>query len=129
MTATTAAAPAVVNLTIPIAVQRLRDLLCNAVEGGSTYWARFEAAERTPDLDYLRVRVIEHEAGRPGKRRVSCWITAEQLATGLQRLAILGGGNDALAQHFCDAIGGDGGDAGTADVVLQMAVFGELIYG
>jgi hypothetical protein len=119
-----------ITITVPIAVQRLRDLLCTAIEGGSNYWARFEAAERTPELDYLRVRVIEHAACRTGKRRLSRIVTAEQLAAGLARLAALGdtAGFPAASAHFAAAIG-DGGDATTADVVLQMTVFGDLIYG
>jgi hypothetical protein len=36
--------------------------------------------------------------------------------------------SSAAARHFCDAIREEG-DAITADIVLQMALFGEVLYG
>jgi hypothetical protein len=122
-----------VVLNIPVSRQTLRSLLCTAVEsGGSDYWAEFRDAERTEDLDYLRVRVIELEQSddRPRRNR---YITAEDLATGLERLAKVAADPErsakfpAAGKHFADALGDH--DAETADVVLQMTIFGELVYG
>jgi hypothetical protein len=123
----------VINIVVPR--QLLLDLICTAVEGGSNYWAAFGDAERATDLDYLKVRVIEHEAHEEGTPRVNRFITALEMANGLERLATkavehAAGRNDfsAAGKHLGDALS-ESGDATTADVVLQMAIFGEVIYG
>jgi hypothetical protein len=113
-----------VALVAAVPLQTLRDLLCTAVEGGSNYWATFSDAERTEDLDYLSVRVREHEA-HGDKRALSRVVTAEDLAVGLQRLTKAS--FEAAMQHFADALTNH--DATTADVVLQMTVFGDVVYG
>lgn len=125
-----------VTIRIPVSRQLLRDLLCTAVEGGSNYWADFDQRKRTDNLDYLSIRVTEHETHSeqqttPYRRTVK----AEHLAIGLQRLATAAAEHEAdplkgfatAAQHLADAL--QNHDTGTADVVLQMTVFGELIYG
>ncbi len=114
------------SVTLPVSRLRLMDLLCTAVEGGSNYWAKFRHSRRTADLDYLQVDVAEHEASGDGPpmERV---VTAEDLLVGLQRLAT--STMETANQHLLDAISEDGGDATTADVVLQMTVFGEVVYG
>lgn len=124
-----------VVLNIPISRQTLRDLLSTAIEGGSSYWADFSKAERAGDGDYLRVKVTEREKSSKERLRVNRFVTAEDLANGIQRLAacaVSGQFRDgtlfpAAGKHFADAIGDH--DAVTADVVLQMTVFGELVYG
>lgn len=111
--------------------QALRDLLCTAIEGGANYWAAFSEAKRTgPGGDYLSVRVLcEDGAGQP----VSRLITETDLIDGLTRLTQNPKGfqHGVAMKHFMDAVGDPGstGDATTADVVLQMVVFGEVIYG
>lgn len=113
-----------VLLNVPVSRQLLMDLLCTAVEGGSNYWAQFSKAERTPDLDYLSVHVREQEAS--GCARVSRTVTADDLALGLERLATAKFAT--ATQHLADALSEDG-DATTADVVLQMTLFGDVVYG
>ena len=133
------------NVEVPR--QLLADLLCTAVEGGSNYWAEFRATKRTADLDYLQVKMTEREASREGQPRVNRYIDLQDLATGLQRLAAAAlayaratgedtddwlakkhKGFQTAGEHLGDALA-ERGDAITADVVLQMAVFGEVIYG
>lgn len=122
-----------VTVHIEVSLQTLRDLLCTAVEGGSTYWARFSVAEadRTEHLDYLRVKVTELEASRADVHRINRYVSAEDLAQGIRRLAEAAAKDDgsfpAAAMHLARALSDH--DATTADVVLQMAVFGEVIYG
>lgn len=113
-------------MPVQIDVQRLRDLLVSAVEGGSNYWARFKALERSDDLDYLKVEVFEvesHKDDGPGVRRT---VTPEELVEGLKLLAQ--GPFPAARQHLTNFLE-ENDDAETADVVLQLTVFGELIYG
>jgi hypothetical protein len=112
-----------------IPVQALRDLLCTAVEGGSNYWARFESAERTPDLDYLSV-VLTADPGDGTRKRYT--VRAEDLVRGLEALGTQPAPFPTAASHLADAIGdpdNSTGDATTADVVLQMTVFGDVVYG
>lgn len=123
-----------IKITVPIPVQTLRDILCTAVEGGSNYWAEFpRTIARAANGDYLSVIVVEQEASRPNGVRVRRTIKAEDLAEGIARLAIVmsddskSHGFPAAGKHFADAF--DNHDATTADVVLQMTIFGELVYG
>jgi hypothetical protein len=116
------------SISVPVVFdeQRLRDLMCSAVEGGSNYWARFYRSERTPDLDYLSVEVVEEEPHSDDTPRFKGRIKAEDLARGLE---LLGRAPfPAAAQHLANFLS-ENDDAETADVVLQMTVFGELIYG
>jgi hypothetical protein len=69
---------------------------------------------------------VEHEAHSDDKRRVNRFVTADELRIGLERLTQAT--FETAWKHFADAVG-DNHDATTADVVLQMAVFGDLIYG
>jgi hypothetical protein len=118
-----------INLTVPRAIERQRfaDLLCSAVEGGSGYWAAFRNSERTADLDYISIDVQEHEASTADGSEPS-WkrITHDDLARGCVLLAARP--FPAALQHLCNFLD-ENDDAETADVILQMAVFGNVIYG
>lgn len=131
-----------VAMSFEVPRRLLEGLLCTAIEGGSTYWAHFSGADRSPAFDYLAVRVREaeaHGAGPALDRRVS----VDDLAVGLSRLAAAsmawaegaskerpGGvkGFETAGTHLGDALS-ENGDATTADVVLQMALFGDVVYG
>lgn len=121
-----------VTIKLSIPPQTLRDLLCTAVEGGSNYWASFKSLECTEDGDYIRVRVLERASHTDGPRRI-VEVTAEDLAIGIERLGAAAAdkgnteGFPTAGKHFADAL--DDHDAMTADVVLQMTVFGEVVYG
>lgn len=136
MSETRAAETITVIVPVVIDVQRLRDLLVGAIEGGSGYWARFKVYERSPDLDYLKVEVIETESHKDDGPGVRMMLTPEDLAKGIERLgacAVSGMFADgmkfpAATFHLANFLG-ENDDAETADVVLQMTVFGTLIYG
>ena len=110
-----------VTLKLTVSDQALRDLLVTAVEGGANYWAEFTRVKRDADLNILSVVVRDQET-------LGCdWlVTPHTLVLGLQRLA------DATWKRAHDHLHAavvEDGDAETADVVLQMALFGELVYG
>lgn len=126
-----------VRISVELHQQAVEDLLSTAVEGGSNYWCDIESVERTRDLDYIKVRIIEHDGHKTGVPPANCIVTLAEMRIGLERLAAAAvawdsgdtaRGFESAATHFGHAIGG-GWDATTADVVLQMAVFGEVIYG
>lgn len=114
-----------VTIRIEVSKQLLMDLLCTAVEGGSNYWAAFGRSQRTAELDYLSVDVIEAEAHGKESAPIRRIVTAEELALGLEGLARAKFA--AAGKHLADAIS-ENGDAITADVVLQMTIFGDIIY-
>ena len=113
--------------------QRVSDLLCSAIEGGSDYW-----------IDSLkRVGVPSFQKGGPqflsevpfvegGALAVTCenpnaegdmtvQITPSVMAAGLQLLA------DKYPKHFRDFVD-ENDDADTADVWLQLCMFGEVVF-
>lgn len=115
-----------VKVAMQVTEQRLAYLLVGAVEGGSDYWARFSELKMgkfgDDDLDvYASVRVTELEAS--GERKISAVVTPKDLATGLARASEAG-----LHHHVANFLNEDD-DAETADVILQMTVLGELVYG
>ena len=129
-----------VRLAYPISKERLINLLISAVEGGSNYWASFKNPRKIVDnkvvdspSDYDQVWLTEHEPHRDDRPAESRLITAELLLVGLQRLADWKDEEHShkfpgAHRHLVNFIE-ENDDAETADVVLQMTVFGELIYG
>jgi hypothetical protein len=110
-------------LVFPTTVSRriLRDLLTTAVEGGINHWAGVGVTIRDGDWNYLSVEW--YEQGDPENRG---FVTPEDLLRGLERLSKKP--FPSALQHMADALS-ENGDAGTADVVFQMTVLGELMYG
>jgi len=122
-----------VSFTVQVPEQVLLDLLSTAIEGGSTYWANFSAAVRSSDGEYLSVVVTEQDSHKEGSPRIIRALAATDLIVGLERLAAVAVNDEhdmqrMAGQHLGDALS-ENGDASTADVVLQMALFGEVIYG
>ena len=113
----------------------LADVLISAYEGGwrpwpdrqrplSNYWARQMDGKPSPfrsDEDGFRpdfdVEITDIEAG--GKKHR---LTLPILRRGLQIMA------DKYPAYFADIVA-ENDDATTGDVLLQCALFGELIYG
>lgn len=113
-----------VGARLPVSDARLLDLLVGAVEGGSNYWGAFKVTQGTGS-DYSRVLVVELE--RHGDApAVRMEVGARELRIGLGRLALAT--FPAAKQHLADIIG-ESDDATTSDVLLQLAVFGDVIYG
>lgn len=107
--------------------QRLEDLLVGAFEGGSNYWiqrvdwrsARRDAYEAAFD-DGVTI-VVSSERGDPnGGRKERLDLAA--MEKGLQLMA------DKYPRHMADLLNGND-DATTADVWLQLCLFGEVVYG
>lgn len=111
------------NLTFTIKRQVLVDLLVTAVEGGSNYWAGFSNISPNGE-SYDRVRVTDFEDNSKDRGEFS----ADDLLVGLQRLAADPPPFESALKHLTDVIREDY-DADTADVVLQMSIFGEVVYG
>lgn len=127
----------VVNTEVPL--QRVADLLCSAMEsGGIAYWARIERTRKPrkpipftspesgtiyPLMDYplckggsVTLRDIEDET------RGLLVLDLDAIQRGLTLMPARAPG------HWADFVREDS-DANTADVFVQLCVFGEVIYG
>jgi hypothetical protein len=124
------------SVTIPLTVtiERIKDLLTSAFEGGSNYW--IEEAERVGEAQdrkqapylcdapfvkdgYVRIKdegdAINHNGG---------WfnINPQTIKEGLEKMAAK------YPKAWADFMN-ENDDAETADIFLQCCCFGEAIYG
>lgn len=117
---------------------RISDMICGAFEGGSNYWAyisdnminriykKTQDMQKEPFVDRLLMAV---QRGLPVRIR-----DAEDPQTILGTLTAVSWqkGETLMLQnqpkHFADIIA-ENDDATTADVFLQFALMGELVYG
>ncbi len=123
-----------VKATIQIPVEKVQDLIICAVEGSSHYWARF----KFPNNYKQKYRRYEKIPFGGGEIEVYDIETGELLGTlnkanmkrGLQLMADYEDkhGKAVPARHFKN-LATDNDDAETADVFMQLAVMGEIIYG
>lgn len=133
MTATNSAAT--FSLTLDIPLQALADTLCSGLEGGSGYWARIadytKPSEMSFRIDEGEVfRHIDYPMNEGGAitlldmedDRKSYRLDLPALKRGAAIMAVK------YPRHFSDMVN-EGGDAITGDVLIQCAVFGELVYG
>lgn len=111
----------------------LRDLLITAYEGGINYWAETKAppkqgsadrrapSERWADTILIggSVNVSEFE---DDEITATYALTLDKLRVGISKTAIK------YPSHFQDFVK-DNVDAITADVILQMSVLGDIVYG
>lgn len=126
----------IVTVPLRLPYDLVKSALISAVEGGINYWA--DAAEPQPkritgDLDFYDLPLMSglgygwriHEIeSNDSHNPEGAWHYLDRAA--LERAIAL------MAQkyphHFADFIESSG-DACTADVLVQLAVFGELVYG
>lgn len=109
------------------------DVLTTAIEGGSNYWARFGKIARYPDVTIAsaEVKVWEPE---PSLRQIDLgWRTIDEAAID-KAVATLRSGTVQVARRIVQALVGyetDDADidAEVADCVLQVAMFGTILYG
>jgi hypothetical protein len=117
-----------ITTTIDIKQKDIETLLCTAFEGGSNYW--IDCIENLPSKDIRKKHNVEyfHECPVRGlsfdvvNEQGTRTLTPESLDKGMQLMA------DMYPHHFTDVIE-ENSDAITADVFLQLCLFGEVIYG
>ncbi len=119
--------------TVTISQQQVDDLLCTAFEGGITYWCSSAVPQggQWADATYVSdtltqgatilltdsESVYESGDGEP----VIVALTLDKFLSGIQQAATLRGMD---AGTFVEDA-----DAEMADMAVQFAVFGELVYG
>lgn len=129
--------------------QFLADILTTAVEGGISYWATVleydvDAYLKTSDPATLRVKLTESEWLDDEDDDTVHTVTIDTIATGVNKIAEAKAEEIAYLPErhqqavtaasrendFCPADGRYSDiDAGVADTILQVAVFGKVVYG
>lgn len=123
-------AKADVRASLPIAaemlVRDLRDLMTTALEsGGIGYWARVRDVRREEDLTVVSFEVIAKDAESPdawkridaeGMARAVGWVLSRRVKV---RADLVG---QIAADHGA-------ADADCADLLVQVAAFGDIVYG
>ena len=128
--------------TVEIKSERIEDLLVTALEGGSNHWLCLSSEELKNNAEKLKgetkayrqimlgatlsvfdVEEPDHKLGD---------LNAITIVSALQAMAngedLKGKKNDHLKTHFNNFVS-ENDDAETADVVVQIAVLGEIVYG
>jgi hypothetical protein len=128
-----------VNVEVDVPWERIRDLLCNALEGGSNYWYRIEkfiAPDKYVNSDPKDIfRHLDYPTNPGGALLISDAKVADDpdvFRTERLNMTKLKEGLKVMAQkyprHFANFMS-ENDDADTGDVFLQCALFGDVIYG
>lgn len=150
MTKTMTKTMTTVPVTLEIPEQRLRDMLVSAFEGGSTYWcviekyqfakgvshSDFKEGGRFTDPDNYHhpsqlipfhpgCAVVISVSGDEDQEGKTFNLDREALERGIQLLAE---SKQCPPRHFA-AFQSENDDAETADVYLQLCLFGDIVYG
>ena len=117
-----------INVPVQIEEQAVRDLLGNAIEGGSTYWCDSidrhgvtqKQAPYRQDVPFVEGGKLEVRGAEEPDKPI--FLTRETLVGGLILMALK------YPRHWQDFMN-DNADATTGDVFLQLCCFGDVIYG
>lgn len=123
-----------VRATVRIPNEKIQDLITTAIEGGSHYWAKFVFPK-----DYKNTCQSYAEIPFKNKNIKVYDIETDELLGYLNRASIKVGlqlmadrkdlkGKLIPAKHFKN-LAQDNEDAETADVFMQLAAMGEIVYG
>lgn len=132
-----------IDVTVQIAINTIRGLLCSAFEGGSNYWYvihDYAFPDGLTEADFAQGGKMQDPKGywHPAQliptvegggviispddeedRKVT--LNLEAIRRGAQVMA------QKFPQHWADAVD-ESGDAITGDVFLQCCLFGEIVY-
>ncbi len=106
--------------------QFLADLIITAVEGGTGYWAQvsdYHWDDPDPNSTYAVLHEIDAQTGQPGEGKR---LTTTRVAYGLSLLA---GVQSWRFAQLTDPENEWDHDAEDADVVAQLALLGNIVYG
>ena len=113
------------------------DILCTAVEGGINYWAQIKVVTSNDDNMFLSAVIrpdqCEGEVFSDGDPR-NDWqlVDHAKIEAAIQRILCEKLIADYIQQYIFDAVKeGDSGhiDVEAADAIIQIAMFGELVFG
>ncbi|AQT70056.1 hypothetical protein STSP2_03258 [Anaerohalosphaera lusitana] len=123
-----------VRARVRIPIEKIQDMIITAVEGGSNYWAKFQFPENYKDKfgSYEKIpfadeniEVFDIETGE-----LLGVVNKEGIQKALQMMADCKDkrGRHVPERHFRN-LAMDNEDAETADVFMQLAVMGEIVFG
>ena len=123
-----------INYTVPITDELIEYILCSAFEGGSTYWLRWANIENKKDAKKVACFTSEYLTRTNLKdAKLIIWtvddskipITKKSIIDALQKMDDPKNGcTEALGRILDETY-----DADDADIAVQMACFGEVVYG
>lgn len=123
-----------IPITIEIPLERVQDLLCNALEGGSNYWYiikkvkyPFKQTKESLKIEFEHLELpfrggVLVFGDLEDPKREDTYLTLRTIEEGLQLMATK------FPCHFADFIL-ENDDAITGDVFLQCCLFKDVIYG
>ena len=122
-----------ITRTVEISDELIEHILCSAFEGGIVYWADNVSCEDKEDMQ--KVGGWKHEYLTKTKKKDAkltisgygfiCSITKKSIIDALQKM-------DNPEYKYTKALGrilNESWDADDADIVVQTACFGEVVYG
>ena len=121
-----------ITITVEISDKMIEDILCSAFEGGITYWAENVSCKDNDDMK--KVGGWKHEYLTKTKKKDAIMyihdietgerypITKKSIIDALQKL-------DAEHSETLDRILSEQYDAHDADIVVQTACFGHVVFG
>lgn len=117
-----------ITKTIEVTDAQLESVLTTAVEGGIGYWSVVTDCERRDDLSWVSVALEGTEETQEDFEPLT--VRAVDLVPAIQKLmdGTIGLRSDLLAQIHSDE-GIEYVDSDVADCIVQIAAFGEVVYG
>ena len=116
----------IIKTSVEVDRQRVVDTLINALEGGSHYWIEQYTFKINKDIETVLKMLMNNEASltiqEDDREETTYQVKGKDFENGLQLMANL------YPWHFKNLVD-ENDDAETADVLLQLATFGELVYG
>lgn len=116
-----------VNLKLKVSDEVMDDIMAVALEGGINYWC--DKGVQVKNKDYKGGKYASDVISRGGVLTVNgVDVDREKLLKGIQMY--IDNGNHAGIVNFADGeVECDNVDAIVADVIVQFAVYGEIVYG
>ena len=123
----------VINHRVEISDEMIEDILCSAFEGGSTYWATNVSCKDKEDMkkvggyksEYLTRTKLKDAVMYIHTEDNKYPITKKSIIDALQKMDDPENGCTKALGRILD----ETYDSGDTDLVLQMACFGEVVYG
>jgi hypothetical protein len=124
-----------INPSKSITLERISDLLCSAIEGGSNYWYQIDKFNKPKSMSFRTdkntiFRHLDYPLNEGGSLTITDMLenkggyilNINSLQKGLQIMA------EKYDHHWMNFLNGND-DAETGDVFLQCCLFGEAVYG
>jgi hypothetical protein len=119
------------TVKLALSEQACYDIMTTAIEGGSAYWMNdgyFVHVARAPDLSITEITIRGAKDEEPVKREI---IGAREIADAITLMFTAGLVNEHISRDLIQSTNdeGCGCDADTADTIVQIACFDEVVYG